>query len=383
MSDIEIFHCFLIGIVKLLKQDHSYPYPDFFRRACNQLALHVEAEKYPRTIAGLLRLFEQPITVWYPFQVPPTFDSEFGFMYEGRLSEEASRYFYSELLESASLSEAASDLTQQLASEHYQFQKLFSRLRENYLSDPEGVQQDYVLFRTFLIENPYTTVPVLRKTFSGRRMKYIDAQEAGGLYDLCSDSMVYWNCDRCGPLTKKYQHLYGNKPSVCDDHRLSLPFVHRMEGTKELLRIKRGIHLRICLPGIPELSLLRRLEEVAVGSCKHLRSVALYPGLDRYDLHLKFSDDAVWAIDVKDYRNPYKLAKKLPPIYGEGSLKYEIGFYVIPEARTRQYTNYIQIVRENSKLPSHIRIMDELQFESHVIKKINLLKLGSKDDETR
>lgn len=383
MSSTEIFDCFIVGLAKLLKQDCLYPHPDLLRRACNQLSLHMKEVRYPRTMAGLFDLFERPVKSWYPFRVPHSFDSDFGVMYNGQLSEEAAQYFYVELLERARLPESASGVTQQLVSEHYQFQMLFERLREKYQSDPENAQKDYVLLRTFLIENPYPTISQLRQRFGRRKTKYLDAQEVGGLYNSCDESVVYWKCDRCGPLSEKYEHLYGNKPSICDDHRKSLPFVHRIDGRRELLRIKKGIHMRVCLPGIPELQLFRRLEALVQYSPKDLYSVSLYPGLDRYDLHLRFSDDTVWAVDVKDYRNPYQLASKLSSLYGEGSLKYAKGFYVVPDSRVQQCSNYLQIVREQAKLPASIRIMHDIQFESCVVAKIESLKRESGANETR
>lgn len=190
MVSPETFDYLVIGLVELLDQECLYPYPDLFRRVCNQLALHMKKRRYPRTMAGLFDLFEQPLKPWYPFQVPQVFDADFGVMCDRRLSEEAAQYFYTELLERAELPESASVITQQLVSEHYQFKKLFERLREKYQSDPDRAQKDYILLRTFLIDNPFTTVSQLRKTFGKRKVKYLDVQEVGGLYDSCDETAV-------------------------------------------------------------------------------------------------------------------------------------------------------------------------------------------------
>jgi hypothetical protein len=375
MSDGETFDYLVIGLAKLLQQDCKYPYPELFQRACNVLALKMREISYPRTLAGLFNLLEEPVKTWYPFPVPQAFDSDFGLTYDGQLSEEASRYFYDELLERTQLPESASVVTQQLAIENDQFRKLLDCLREKHDHDPELAQKEYVLLRSFLIENPYTTTAQLREKFG--RTQYIKTKEVGNLYDDCDENVVYWNCDRCGPLAEKYGRLHGVKPSVCNDHRDSLSYVRRIAWERELRQIKRGIHLRVCLPGIHELQLFRKLEALQQAHQKQLCAVLLYPGLDRYDIQLRFGDETVWAIDVKDYRNPYQLAAKLLPIYGEGTLQYNESFYVLPINRVLSYDNYVQIAREEAtKLPLSTRILSDAEFEQRVITKISSLEKG-------
>jgi len=382
MSDIEIFDYLVIGLAKLLQKDDKssypkYPYPELFQRTCNVLALKMRNVPYPRTLAGFLKLLEEPVKAWYPLEMPEAFDPDFGLAYDGRLSEEASRYFYDELLERMQLPESASTIAQQLAIENYQFQKLFHRLREKSDHDPELAQKEYVLLRSFLIENAYTTTTQLRQKFGTGKIQHIKAQEVGDLYNDCDEHVAYWNCDRCGPLTEKYGRLHSIKPSACNDHRESLSYVHRITSERELRCIKRGIHLRICLPGIHELRLFHKLEALQQSHQEPLFTVLLYPGLDRYDLQLRFGDGTVWAIDVKDYRNPYQLAAKLFPVYGEGTLQYSESFYVIPNDRVLRYNNYIQIAREEAtKLPASTRILSDVEFEERVTTKISSLKQG-------
>lgn len=132
--------------------------------------------------------------------------------------------------------------------------------------------------------------------------------------------------------------------------------------------------MRVCLPGMPELALLNRMRELAQDYPDRLSSVDLYPGVDRYDLKLTFSDNAVWGIDVKDYRSPYLLSRKLPGIYGEGNLAYTEGFYVVPERRLRGHSEYLKIVREKVKLPDHTCILSDAEFEDRVLFKIKSLQ---------
>ncbi|MGB3653588.1 MAG: hypothetical protein WBA41_20565 [Rivularia sp. (in: cyanobacteria)] len=107
---------------------------------------------------------------------------------------------------------------------------------------------------------------------------------------------------------------------------------------------------------------------------KYLCAVNLWSGIDRYDLQLRFNDDSVWAIDVKDYRDPYLLARSLSKIYGEGSLNYDKSFYVIPQHRLRNRKDYIDILQEEAKqLPKSVQIISEIAFEELVIDKITRL----------
>jgi hypothetical protein len=263
----------------------------------------------------------------------------------------------------------------QVALENFQFQRLLERLQKAYTdSNPESAQQEYVLLRRFLIEHPYTTIEELRKTFS--KTRFISLEEVGELYEDCLTNVSHWNCDRCGPLTEKYR-LRGIKPSVCNDHRKNLSYVQQISWQRGLRRIKHGIHCRVCLPGIPEMRLFCALEKLHEQHPDHLCAVHVYPGIDRYDLQLHFSDGFIWAVDVKDYPNPYNLAPKLIPLYGEGELRYDEGFYVIPSRHLNQRENYIQILREEATaLPESTHLLSDIVFESRVVIKIEQLQKG-------
>lgn len=375
MCSSETFDCLVVGLEAFLRQNTKYPYPDLLRHACNKLALKMTAVPYPRTLNGLLVLLEKPVRTWYPLDLPTEFDSDFGLLYDGRLNEEASRYFYEELLDRAKLPESASAVIKQIVLENFQFQRLLERLQEAYDSDAGRAQQEYVLLRPFLIENPYTTTEQLRKAFS--KTRYISIEEVGELYEDCKENGPCWNCDRCGPLSEKYGQLRGIKPSACNDHRKDLPYVRRVAWERGLRRIKFGIHWRVCLPGIPEIRLFRALEQLHKEHPEYLSAVYLYPGIDRYDIQLCFGDESVWAVDIKDYRNPYNLAPKLTSLYGEGDLRYDESFYVFPIHRLQQREDYIKILREEATaLPDSTHLLSDVAFEKRVIAKIEHLRKG-------
>ena len=361
------FNYLVLGLERSLRSESE---AELFRWACHQLALAMP-HAYPRTQAGLLSLFEQPVKDWYPYAVPERFDSESGLLYDGDLSEEACEYCY-DLAEQADM--ASSVLAQHLALENVQFRELLDELKRAYDIDAKNAQQEYVLLRRFLIENPYATAEQLSRTFF--RSRYVTPKKVGGLYEplpAVNDSEKFvWECSRCGPLTMKRGQLRGVKPSVCNDHRRDMDRVRKVDRQPGLRRLMRALHLRVCIPGIPEIELFEALEELCESSKPGLQQLQLYPGIDCYDLQLRFSDGTVWAVDVKDYPNPIMLTRQLTTIYGGGSLRHDESFYVVPQAYIDRTEDYVKIAQ--SSLKKAIKLLGARAFERKVSGKIAQLQ---------
>ncbi|XZN91776.1 MAG: hypothetical protein ACM65M_02530 [Microcoleus sp.] len=374
----QFFDYLVIGSKEYLDREKKYPYPDLLRHGMNALALEMKAGRpFPKTMNGFLQLLEEPVKNWCPsYFTPQEFDNDFGLMDEGSLSEEANDYLAEVLLEKDGIIESASPLVKQLAIDNSKFTKILNKLRDvSNDADSEQAQQEYLSVRRFLIENQYTTTSEIRKTFM--RAKHIDIAEVGELYEDCQENQTYWYCDRCGVLTEKYGRLKGIKPSLCGNHHQDQNYVHQVTWERGLLRIKDGIHQRVCFPGIPELTLCSALEKLKEKYPDYLHQVKLYPGLDRYDLQLGFNDGTVWAIDIKDVRDPYKLAKNLKPLYSEGSLRYDESFYVISDRCIANYPDYLEILRKAAKkLSNAIHLVSENSFKNRVNDKITKLKKG-------
>lgn len=374
----ELFDYLLLGLKEFLDLEKKYPYPDLLRHGMNALSLDINKSiLFPKTINGFLRLLEEPVKDWCPNNyIPKEFDRDFGLIDEGSLSEEANDYLSEVLLEKGGIPEYASTIVKQLAIDNSLFTKLLDKLRDVYNDiDSEQAQQEYLLLRPFLIQNQYTTPSQIRKIFL--RTKYISIEEVGELYEECQENKTYWYCDRCGVLAEKYKRLKGIKPSLCSNHSKDRSYVHQIKWKTGLLRIKDGIHQRVCFPGIPELNLFSALEKLKKEHPDYLKEVKLYPGLDRYDLQLRFSDDAVWAIDFKDVRDPNKLAKNLTRLYGEGSLHYDESFYVISDRCIHNHPDYLEIARnEAKKLPHETYLVGDNIFRITVNSKINQLQKG-------
>ena len=370
MNSDTTFNYLVLGLCSILENGPG----ELFTWGCHSLALAM-AHDYPRTQTGLFNLFERPLSDWYPYPIPKQFDRSFGLLYEGELSEEASDYC-DRLIERTDLPKSL--LAQLSTLENAPFRELFDELKQAYEEGSDAVQREYVLLRRFLIEHPYATGEEIAQTFF--RSKYANPKRVGSFYEPISsegsDGYV-WTCDRCGPLRIKHNQLRGLKPSVCSDHRQDLESVRRVKIEPDLRQLKPAIQRRVCIPGVPEIALFQSLEALCIApSASGLQNVHLYPGVDCYDIRLQFSDNTVWAVDIKDYPNPLKLSDQLSVIYGYGELKYDKGFYVVPQAHIQRRRDYLKLARGNAS-KNGIQLLGTSTFEKRVKKKIE--KLQSKE----
>ncbi len=376
-SKTELFDYLVMGLKEFLSQERKYPYPDLLHHGMNVLSLEMgKSVPFPKTMQGFLNLLEKPVQDWCPNNwIPPEFDSDFGLLDIGSLSEEANDYYFEKFKENDDFPEYASTKTKQEAIDNAKFTSIFKKLREVYVNDnSDKVQEVYVQFRRFIIEHQYATGRKISKTF--RHTKYISPEEIGELYEDCEED-EYWYCDRCGILTEKNGQLKGLKRRLCGNHHKNLSYVHRVKWEVGLLQIKDGIQQRVCFPGMPELNLYSALEELKTEHHDYLTEVRLYPGVDRYDIQLRFNDEKVWAIDFKDVRNPYRLAKELKKLYDEGSLRYDKSFYVISDRCVANHPDYTKIAQEEAKqLPKQTQVVSNKVFSQQVRQKITQLQKG-------
>jgi hypothetical protein len=382
----DIFPYLVIGLAKFLEKPvRKYPYPDPLRYSLNHLSLAL-APNYPKTTNGLIDLFSKPLSDWWPIELPAMFDPKEPLVEDNDLSFEAMSYL--ENLHEQDNAAFQGSLSQiDLVLDNHRFKQLIDRLREKSLSDPDRAQGDYVTFRKFIIEHPYALQREISAVFS--ETKYIHVTEVSDLYIKANDiadvlrypdldgRQVFWLCDHCGPLRVKNGQPESIKRSVCNNH------CPRHQGgwktinpTNQLNVLRKGIHLRTYLPGIPELALFNWLEESRQKHSELIQSVSLWPRIDMYDLQIKFAD-STWAIDVKDHQEPDRLGRSLAGIYGEGDLQWDRGFYVYPDYRDKQRKDYGEALRLATTSRLHrIEIVNEERFKERVAGKLKSLKKG-------
>ncbi|MEL6438530.1 MAG: hypothetical protein AAFQ80_04660 [Cyanobacteria bacterium J06621_8] len=375
------FEYLLIGLKEYLDSQQKYPYPDLLHHGMNALSMEIKKSvPFPRTMQGFLKLLEEPVKDYCPW-IPSEFDGDFGLLDMGSLSEEANdyidEYLAEAILKRGKVPESLAATVKKITEiDNSKFTKLFNKLRDVYQNDnPEKAQREYLILRPFLIKRKYATTQDIRKAC--KRTKYISAKEVGNLYEDCEEGKDYWYCDRCGILTERNGYLKGLKPRLCGNHHKNLSYVHRVKWENGLRRIKEGVWRRVCFPGIPELNLYSALSELKTEHPEYLQEIRLYPGIDRYDLQLRFSDDTVWAVDFKDVQYPYRLAQKLESLCREGNLRYDKSFYVISDRCINNYPNYLKILREEAKkLPPATQLSSDRNFRQRVRDKITELQKG-------
>lgn len=377
----DVFPYLVGGIAEASKTHFRYPYPSLFQQALNKLSVLqlLYGKDLPTELKDLLALFEEPIGAWWPGPLPREVEREMGktftLMYDGQpegwvwdyLGERGAK-----LLSPESLQYFQADIDQSAIIEVM----TLCNMANPPLTDL------YVTVRRFLIENPWTTLSALQQSlgcFPQLSMQLINSfYETPDVFRRhAMRNGSYWLCPHCGgilsweerePLPRCARH------SVCG--RLFPGYQGRQALAEriDLLRLKWGIHRRVCIPGIPELRLFRWLAGLKVPG-SGLDDVLLWPGVDQYDLQLRFTGSEVWAVDVKDYENPAELfhkvqRDKLPKL---GALDWRKGFYVVPQYRIRWNPRYIQQVRQAGNkqkgkplLPAGVEVVSEERFRERV-----------------
>lgn len=385
-----MFPYLVIGVAQWLQKGEngqSYPYPSLLQAVINLLALKMGA-KFPRTLSGLLEIFSHPVQEWWPEEIPAQFFSTEPLIEDGALSYEAVSYL-DNLTEADNIHYNASLAQIELVVDNLKFRALFERLRQNFVADPVVTQEEYVKLRRFLIENPYPNITEISQTFS--ETKYISFADVSGLYVKANElaslmqfpdenkKPYFWLCPSCGPLIVRNGQLESVKPQMCSFYCPGQKEGWRkiVPGRKRMV-LRRGIHLRTHLPGIPELDLFDWLLSQQQKSPQFLQGVVLWPRIDMYDIQIKFVD-STWAIDVKNYRNPYRLGEQIKTLYGEGELQWDRGFYVYPGYRERQQVNYGEVARQQvAGSVSGIEIVSDDYLKGLVTEKIRMLEEGGR-----
>lgn len=101
---------------------------------------------------------------------------------------------------------------------------------------------------------------------------------------------------------------------------------------------KRGIRRYVTIPGRSELRLAGALEVLGL-------TVELWPAFDAYDVRVTFRDGTSWALDVKDWANPYLLAQDVHAVKPFPS--WTRAYFVIPAARLAARPDYLRAFRNH------------------------------------
>ena len=214
-----------------------------------------------------------------------------------------------------------------------------------------GNQDDYVVFRRFIIEHPVATrlemIEVLN-TVSDEYLRELLRDEAFETVpsDLDSNGEVP-TCDRCGWTLVK--ESYGGILR-CSDARcrrlegnVTTRYRKSLSTADGLRRVLAGLARYTAQPGRLELSLYESLSELDG------LIVELWPGFDSYDIGVTFPSGEVWAVDCKDSSRPVWLASTLNSDSIPRQPIWQRAYYVLPDYRRKIDPNYERVFRSRWK----------------------------------
>lgn len=351
----------------------GYPYPASLQYALNCLSVlfPLTSHSYPSTFGDLLSLFETEIREWWIDQTFATLPggNKGGFqystlLYEGILTGDILEYLVDAKLDSFS-GKAVDSLHDEL------LQKPIAEMQQLASRAPNVYGESYTTARRFIIEFPTVMDKELNRIKLDLPSDIYDLIR--NLYDLVErDSSLYhegklWTCPHC----KNILHWIDERP-YCGRHdvcgRLFPDYIGRKPiksgPFNQIYTVKRSVHARTCIPGIPEVRLYDALGK------KDLKSVVMWPGGDKYDIRLEYHTDEVWALDVKDYANPHTLAKKIKDDFrkqfnwkNDPLLGWNKFFYVVPDYRIDWDKHYIDALNNfliRNKIPTRAYSISKL-----------------------
>lgn len=381
----DTFTFLVVGIAKYLVAK-ELGIPGELRHSLNQLAL-ANPHQFPRTFSGLLQRCQQPLKNWWILEQPSNFDVNASLL-DGMEPSFAMQDYLEELQKFEKLPYGLSLSQIESRFDNMNFRKLMAQLEQIYVKDPSGAEADYVCLRRFLIEHPYTTLIELSQVLS--KMRHLAVSDVGRLYFRASEikgamqylddngQSMFWECTHCGPLYVREGQLESVHASVCGAHcpRYNKGWQPIPPSVNRLV-VRQGIHRRVVVPGMVEVKLYKWLKSQAEAFAPYLDTFTLWPGIDKYDLQLRFADDEVWAVDVKDYQDPENLLPKLTPLYRLGTLRWDRSFYIYPNYREKTRPDYGTILRSEIHHLSGVEVGNDDWFKAQVIQKIQMLRKGN------
>lgn len=222
----------------------------------------------------------------------------------------------------------------------------------------------YTLARRFLCEHPYLgdgTVTISHRLDLDRPIREWLSQAYEPVPQVCirqvNGQPSIALCPRCGwPLQWRterancYSELCTHIVGQLSDRARWRPYV------REACQTKRAEQNSIVGPEQPLLALYHQLVDEFHLDCE------LWPHIDACDLLVRFPNGPVWALDLKDYQSPRKLALALDPF--TTAIDWDQAFYIFPDHRNRG--RYLHTFRQFWARERHVEALFVSGFLSRV-----------------
>jgi REase associating with pPIWI_RE/pPIWI_RE three-gene island domain Y len=225
----------------------------------------------------------------------------------------------------------------------------------------------YVTFRRLLIEHPVLTeFELIQQRNDYPELNILTDHLKVAYDDAPLDYMLrgqFYCCPICGNLQQPTVQM---DRLLCEEERCRRQHMGKpgrvIPAREHVLWLKRGLRRFVTLPGLAEVRLEQQLLKLKL-------HVDLWPDFDSYDLRVEFPDGKAWAVDVKDWANPFLLALNVKNIPLRPPL--ERGYFVFPDERASQ-ADYVRAFRNacNSRRSSGKVIIGgsiQAKFERHFL----------------
>lgn len=348
-------HLVASGVIKLAEtvkngQAPNLPYPKELQRGLDRLVLSClrQGKTPPQGVPDLLFWCRQPLAEW-SVELPKEDAGIADKLLDGQIP--------------TGICEEWAIASPDVEAELTQKQLLLNVIQ---VCKSAEAPDSYVAFRHLLISNPVLTEfellqrcadPLLERLEEQIHTAYEAAPDScamGGHFHCCS------NCDNLMLRTDKGDLICAEERCRAKGVRKPGRRIPQKEGVSWL---KRGLRRFIAAPGRAELRLADKLKKLG------LQQVELWPNFDSYDLRIVFPDGEAWAIDVKDWANPFLLAQKVkqqnPPI--PNNPPWTQAYFVFPDDRRLARPDYLRAFRNHCQLPQE---QVKAKFERDLIKDV-------------
>ncbi|MCA0350457.1 MAG: hypothetical protein LCH85_00545 [Chloroflexi bacterium] len=326
------------------ERNDLYPYPTSLERGLNRLILAAHRMEQPAP-QGINELIEwcrtKPLRQW-PLCLPAAAIGETDTLLFGDYTSSiCDEWAYD-----------ASDVEAEVSE-----QRIMLAVQQLCITNND--QAGYVAFRRLLIERPVLTAKEFQHACIQPNLTLI-SQFLRAAYQATplgwSSNGLFHCCKRCGNMLR----LDRQAMLVCET-RQCIGFTLKLGKTISIDQnpfcLIRGIQQSVHAPGKTEMSLFQRLKALKL-------KLELWPAFDRYDLRLSFPSGLVWAIDVKDWSNPFLLARNVKPFAEEPA--WNQAFFVFPNERQKRQPDYVRAFLNHAQLDSRTQALTSKSFMQRV-----------------
>lgn len=291
---------------------------DYLRHGWEQLCYQCfqRGELPPLTLPEFVRWLHKPVAEWNGIG-----DSLRQQNVDGILLEDGSPTLWCDELGG----NLAKESNPRLALDDENFRNLYAVCREL------GDTVLYTAARTFIVQHPILTDPFI-DLLNNPDWELIRAPLKACYESVprrCNHHTQIVCCPYCGwALEWKQDQARCYPEGDCAERAGDLSqSTETVAYNANILRTKAGVQRYVVAPEIVLIKLYKSLTQKRALHC------TLYPGLDAYDLQIRFPNGSIWAVDVKDHRNAARLATDLNQKPFRHDPKWDHAFYIFPTDR--------------------------------------------------